>query len=81
MANDAIYRALLRDVSAPSSYVGSGVLTADDIYRAIETVRADTTYHICVGGDRHVVSPNEWERGGLARCANCFAVVDLGERE
>lgn len=51
----------------------------DDLRRAIQRVR-DSEYTVCIGSNQHVVHPVEWERGGLAVCAGCGTVVDLGPR-
>lgn len=45
----------------------------EDIKAGMENLR-DAPPRVC----EHVVHPVEAERGGLARCANCFQVIDLG---
>jgi hypothetical protein len=52
-------------------------LTQQTILDAIEKANQQG-YTVCVGSNQHVVHPEEYERGGLARCAACFQVVDLG---
>lgn len=47
------------------------------ILDAIEKVNAQT-YTVCVGSDQHLVHPKDYERGGPARCAACFGLIDLG---
>lgn len=54
-------------------------LTRQTILDAIEKVN-DAVPHLCVGSDQHVVHPEEWKRGGLAICAACFNLIDLGPR-
>ncbi|HWH14401.1 MAG TPA: hypothetical protein VNT51_06620 [Miltoncostaeaceae bacterium] len=43
---------------------------------AMDKVR-DARVTICIGSDQHVFHPAEVERGGWARCANCFGTVYL----
>lgn len=82
VSNDRIFE-LLTDSVPPAErppFVATGRLTRETLVAAIESVREDTAIQVCVGGDWHVVHPAEWDRGGLARCANCFQMVDLGVR-
>lgn len=54
-------------------------LTRQMLLDAVERVNHER-FTLCIGSDQHVVHPKEWERGGLARCAACFNVIDLGPR-
>lgn len=79
--SDALFRLLAEGVAPAErpAFVETVPLTAETIRAAMEKVSL-ATYTICVGGDQHCVHPAEWERGGWARCANCFQMVDLGDR-
>ena len=50
-------------------------LTKEDLLAAFDALE-ESEYRVCP----HVVHPKEMERGGLAVCASCFAVIDLGSR-
>lgn len=54
-------------------------LTRETVMAAVEKIR-NAEYTVCVGGNRHVVHPDEWLAGGWAVCAGCCTPVWLGER-
>lgn len=80
-ANERISRLLSEAVPpAKEPLVVTGALTAENILDALRKVRDNVHYTSCIADNRHVVHPLEWERGGLAHCANCGTLIDLGTR-
>jgi hypothetical protein len=60
----------------PEPTESSDRLTRETVLAATDKVR-EARPTACIGSDQHVFHPAEVERGGWARCANCFGVVYL----